>query len=273
MAPIMTGKVPQKKEEDLAELQIGLPRVPTPKISRPKDSEVVADEMYKNNIGPRYKLRRFYLPAEVATHNSQNDCWVTLFNKVYDLTKLIAENAENPLCDPIVLAGGTDITHWFDPATKDPKTYVNPATNQKEFLCPMGRYLHVPTSGCDLSSKDTAIVKYTIPWWRDDEQYSIGHLTELVRKIVIVNTLTKDEQLLDCAHEENMNEILDRFLPFNAHAASYTWKRLGKVLDMNATLAQNGIADETEECLQLGIDPEEYIPAVHIYFNDDLTIA
>ncbi len=70
-----------------------------------------------------------------------------------------------------------------------------------------------------------------------------------------------------------MNEILDRFLPYNTHAASYTWKRLGKVLDMNANLTENGIPDETQECLNLGLDPEDYIPAVHIYFNDDLTIA
>lgn len=70
-----------------------------------------------------------------------------------------------------------------------------------------------------------------------------------------------------------MNEILDRFLNYNTHAASYTWKRLGKILDMNANLTENGITDETQECLNLGLDPEDYIPAVHIYFNDDLTIA
>lgn len=193
MAPIMTGKVPQKREEDLAELQMGLPRVPTPKISRPKDSTVIADEMYKNNIGPRYKLRRFYLPQEVATHNNSNDCWVSLFDNVIDLTKLISENAENPLCDPIVLAAGTDITHWFDPVTKDPKTYVNPVTNEKEFLCPNGRYLHVPPSGADAEVKDEEVVAYEMPWWKDNEKYSIGRLTKLVRKITIVNTLTKDE--------------------------------------------------------------------------------
>jgi hypothetical protein len=33
----------------------------------------------------------------------------------------------------------------------------------------------------------------------------------------------------------------------NHHAASYTWKRLGKPLDMEKTLEENGIADETAE--------------------------
>ena len=41
---------------------------------------------------------------------------------------------------------------------------------------------------------------------------------------------------------------------------------------MDDTLAGNGIPDETAECLALGIDPEEYIPTIHLYFDDDLTI-
>ena len=70
-----------------------------------------------------------------------------------------------------------------------------------------------------------------------------------------------------------MNEILDRYLEFNSHAASYTWKRLGKVLDMSQTLHGNGIYDEREELIGLGLKTDEYIPAIHLYFNDDLTIA
>ena len=69
-----------------------------------------------------------------------------------------------------------------------------------------------------------------------------------------------------------MNEILDRYIPYNNHAASYSWKRMGQVLDMKKTLSENGIHDETEECIALGIDPDEYIPVLHLYFNDDLTI-
>ena len=36
--------------------------------------------------------------------------------------------------------------------------------------------------------------------------------------------------------EETINEILERYLVVNHHAASYTWKRLGKPLDMEKTL-------------------------------------
>jgi hypothetical protein len=64
----------------------------------------------------------------------------------------------------------------------------------------------------------------------------IGRLTKKVRKINIMNTLTKDDETIEVATEENMNEILDRYLAFNAHASSYTWKRLGKVMDMDGNL-------------------------------------
>jgi cytochrome b involved in lipid metabolism len=72
---------------------------------------------YKRNLPARYKLRKFYLPLEVAEHNAADNCWVSLFNKVFDLTQLIAENSHSTLCDPIVLAAGTDISSWFDDNT------------------------------------------------------------------------------------------------------------------------------------------------------------
>ena len=84
--------------------------------------------MLKNLPAP-YKIRNYYIPSEVAVHNTADNCWVSMFNQVYDLTKLIQENYANPLCDPIVLAAGTDITHWFNPQ-RDPKTFVDPETNQ-----------------------------------------------------------------------------------------------------------------------------------------------
>ena len=39
----------------------------------------------------------------------------------------------------------------------------------------------------------------------------IGRLTKKVRKITIMNTLTKDDETIEVASEENMNEILDRY--------------------------------------------------------------
>ena len=59
--------------------------------------------------------------------------------------------------------------------------------------------------------------------------------------------------LFQVPSEETINEILDRYKKINAHAASYTWKRLGKPLDMELTLSANGIPDETDEFEQLGV--------------------
>ena len=47
--------------------------------------------------------------------------------------------------------------------------------------------------------------------------------------------------------EETINEILERYKQINTHAASYTWKRLGRPLDMELNLEENNIIDETSE--------------------------
>ena len=83
-------------------------RVPTPRESRPSKAEEC------KHIPKPYKLRRYYTPKEVAAHNTADDVWVSLFDKVYDLSLLISRNHRKPECDPIVLAAGTDISHWFD---------------------------------------------------------------------------------------------------------------------------------------------------------------
>ena len=70
-----------------------------------------------------------------------------------------------------------------------------------------------------------------------------------------------------------MNEILKRYILYNAHAASYTWKYNGKNLKMDATLAENQIRDEDEQFYELGMNDDQYLQAIHLYFNDDLTEA
>lgn len=48
----------------------------------------------EKHIAKPYRLKRYYTPVDVAVHNTANDCWVTFFNEVYDLTKLIQLNHE-----------------------------------------------------------------------------------------------------------------------------------------------------------------------------------
>lgn len=68
------------------------------------------------------------------------------------------------------------------------------------------------------------------------------------------------------------NHVLPRYKhKHNFHVESYTWKRLGKPLDMERTLAGNGIKNETDEFLKLGMDPDYHLVKIHLYFKDDLT--
>jgi len=84
--------------------------------------------------------------------------------------------------------------------------------------------------------------------------------------------LSDTEDKLEVPKEEIIWEILDRYEDINVHAKSYTWKRKGKILNMDATLADNGIIDQTEMYEELEVPPEQqYVPAIHIHFNDDLT--
>jgi len=73
--------------------------------------------------------------------------------------------------------------------------------------------------------------------------------------------------------EETIQEILTRYVEINKHADSYTWKRLGRPLDMTMTLEENDILDETEEFERMAIPEDQwYVPAIHLYFKDDLTV-
>ena len=102
-------------------------------------------------------------------------------------------------------------------------------------------------------------------------------LTEKKRVIRIVNMLTQQEDVINTCQEETVDEIRDRYMLFNAHGHSYTWKALlnGQfvTLDMNGNLEQNGLIDETEKYESLGMDEDFFIPTFHIFFNDDLTYA
>lgn len=42
---------------------------------------------------------------------------------------------------------------------------------------------------------------------------------------------------------------------------------------MDKTLEENGIVDDDLAFEKLGIDDDGYMPVLHMYFNDDLTIA
>lgn len=228
----------------------------------------MGSERFPGDFPKPYEKRRYYTPDEVRAHDG-NCCptWVSYFGKVYDLTALLAEYP-GPISIPITRAAGTDISHWFDPATRNPKTFVDAVTAYEEIYCPTGRYIHVPPK-----YPDTEFDPVDVPWWQEESKYYVGLLASSVRKLRIVNLLTKQQVEIEVPAEETLEEIQDRYLEHNRHCKSYFWKRLGKPLDLRKTLEENGIPDETKEFLALGMDPDDYVPAIHLYFSDDLTEA
>ena len=75
---------------------------------------------------------------------------------------------------------------------------MNNKSGKEEYLCPTGRYLHIPPIEPD-SRAQHECAPFEAPWWVDTENFMIGRLTKKVRKIMIVNMLTKDEETIEVA--------------------------------------------------------------------------
>ncbi|XP_030580963.1 cytochrome b5 domain-containing protein 1 [Archocentrus centrarchus] len=209
---------------------------------------------------------RYFTPSEVAAHNTAEDLWVSFLGKVCDLSPLMSRHKGDILLLPIMEFAGKDISSWFDPKTEDILKYVDPLTSCVAYYTPRGRFLHIPPTG-PRSDWDGDIGQ---PWWKD-RRYEVGLLSAKTGWIRVVNTLTSQEQRLEVCSEENLNEILQRYLRYNSHARSYTWKYNGAVLDMNKTLSENNVPDDDLELEQLRLDRDAFTPAVLLHYNDDLT--
>jgi len=220
------------------------------------------------------KHRRYYIPKEVSLHNAVDDCWVCVFGKVYDISYLLVNvsSSEESLVTPIVAHAGQDVSHWFDEETGDVIKEIDPVTGLSTPHLPYGRFVHVPPSE-PVSNWST---EFDEPWWRD-EAFCIGSLSSAPRSIIVRNMLTYQESVLQVCEEETIEEIQDRYMDWNRHSGSYTWKVLDedvfRPLDMTLTLTENGVPDESSQLKKLSIPIEKFIPMIHAYFNDDLSEA
>ena len=61
---------------------------------------------------------------------------------------------------------------------------------------------------------------------RSDPKYREGSLTAKTRLIRIKNVLTDQTDTLDIPSEETIEEVRERYLDYNWHAKSYTWKSM-----------------------------------------------
>ncbi|XP_040037581.2 cytochrome b5 domain-containing protein 1 [Gasterosteus aculeatus] len=211
-------------------------------------------------------MPRFFTPAEVSAHNSEADLWLSFLGRVWDVSPLMDLHKGDALLLPIMEAAGKDISSWFDSKTQDVQRYVDPLTTCERYYTPMGRFVHIPPAG----PRSDWATEVAPTWWRD-ERYQVGLLTAKTRWIRIINTLTSQEQRLQVCSEETMAGILQRYLRYNSHARSYTWKHGSVILDMSQTLGENNVPDDDHELQHLRLDPDLFPPALLLYFNDDLT--
>ncbi len=89
--------------------------------------------------------------------------------------------------------------------------------------------------------------------------------------------------LMQVPMEETINQIMERYVRLNAHALSYEALKLctcdtheGKVfvaLDMNKSLEENGVFDESLEYGEMGMEINHLIPVMDVHYTDDLTVA
>ena len=111
----------------------------------------------------------------------------------------------------------------------------------------------------------------------------MARIPESCRMIRIKNVLTQQEDILEVPGEERLQDIRKRYMAtFNAHANAYIWKAFFKnphgvhemrELIMTQDLAENGILDESANFEKGHLAPDFYIPVVHLYWADDLTVA
>ena len=122
------------------------------------------------------KMVKYYTQDEISLHNHADDCWVIIFDQVYSITELI-QNNRGPLAVPLIAAGGTSISHWFNPKTGDLKKYMDPVRNIEVPYTPEGRFIHVPPS-----DPEDMVESVLVPWWKDS-MYIIGRVSKKTMKI------------------------------------------------------------------------------------------
>lgn len=110
----------------------------------------------------------------------------------------------------------------------------------------------------------------------------VGRLSKKTRLVRWKNVLTHQEDVVEVPSEETVGYMRERYMSINKHACSYTVKALLPSggdsfefieMNLNKTLDENGVKDETALYEDLSVSATEFIPVLHAYWNDDLTVA
>jgi len=76
----------------------------------------MSDEKQQKPVGSKVKtatgFEREYTEAEVAQHNREDDCWIIIHGRVYDVTGFLVDHPGGP--EIITAEAGTDATAKFE---------------------------------------------------------------------------------------------------------------------------------------------------------------
>ena len=209
---------------------------------------------------------KYFTREDLESHCTSDSAYVSVYNTVFDVSDPIAKHFRTKGAENLLRHAGKDISHFFHHETKQPiikNAFLRETIQNRS----NDILLHFEENVLDSKPKN----KET-PWFVDSKNM-IGILSANEVTIRIVNTLTFDEDFLIVPVEESLNEICKRYLKFNYHAKSYTWKDIEhRKLKMEKTLEQNGILEDNLLMDYLNI-PEKQRPvsSVFLHFNDDLT--
>ena len=126
---------------------------------------------------------KYFTPEEISIHNFANDCWVIIYNDVYDITSLIQENPGD-LIQPLLKNAGLSISHWFNVTNRDIKTFIDPIKNISMPYLPEGRFVHVPPE----DPQPWSTISYEKPWWKD-EKYIVGKVLKFTIQFSVIQII------------------------------------------------------------------------------------
>lgn len=212
------------------------------------------------------KPSRYFTRADLQQHHTVDSAWVSIYRDVYDITAVIRENRTEPGIDNLLRFIGKDMSHLFNIKTKRPITKNSVLVEELGPKDP-NYVLHFPKNYMHSEKEST-----TQPWYTNSKLI-VGRMSEKEVSVRLINTLTYEEDILVVPIEETLNEICERYLKYNLHARSYTWKDIEeRVLNMSFNLIKNKIAEDYELLDYLDITADNWpIPTIFLHFNDDLT--
>lgn len=199
----------------------------------------------------------WFTAEDLAAGELRGAVYLVLFGRVFDLQERVARGVP-----------GRAVRFWRELIGQSVDRFFNSRTGCPAQCHPL---LALETRSPTQAELGLAAAGES-PWWAE-EGLRAGRLSSGEIDVRIVNTLTFEEQRLRVPGEESLAEIADRYLFFNAHALSYTWKDVeGRKLDMAGTLGDNGLLAGLAEEAGLLLPAEERLqPLLLLHFNDDLT--